>query len=53
MAEPYMVVKNINIVSRLLVEAINEFAILLSNRALMILIIIMFAFMSAYRICKK
>ena len=45
-----MIVKNINIFSRLMVEAINEFANLLTNRAIVVLCVIIFAVVSAYRI---
>jgi hypothetical protein len=50
MGESYLVVKNINIFSRLLVETINEFAMLLTNRALVVLAVIIFASVSGFRI---
>lgn len=50
MGESHLVIKNINIICRLLVEAINEFAMLLTNRALLVLAVIIFASVSGFRI---
>ena len=50
MGESHLVVKNINIVCRLLVETLNEFAMLLTNRALVVLAVVIFASVSGFRI---
>jgi hypothetical protein len=50
MGESHLVVKNVNIVCRLLVETLNEFAMLLTNRALVVLAVVIFASVSGFRI---
>lgn len=53
MGDPNKIVKNINIFYRLLVEVMNDFAQSITNRALFVMTVLIFATISAYRVYSK